>query len=220
MKKKAFVIVGAVVIIAVLGAVLFFVLHRQEKQHVETVSLNGTWLIFQHGNELPREEFMVFTDTNVSYYRNGDSNPAASSAYSIKDGKLSTPDINKNFSIRIISENNIELTESNMTVWRLLLVGDPDVDKSKIIPASVDGVYDVKVVGEEPRHDEKMTFSDSHLSFVQGGKETISSDYFITDNGILHLTTINRDYYVYVNGNNLLFIGVVDNGVWELYKTK
>ena len=70
------------------------------------------------------------------------------------------------------------------------------------------------------RHDETMTFTDSHLFFVQAGKETVSSDYSITDDGVLHLTTINRDYYVYENGNNLLFIGVADNGVWELYKTR
>ncbi|MCR4610781.1 MAG: hypothetical protein K5644_02670 [Lachnospiraceae bacterium] len=220
MKKKTHVILGAIVIAVILGAVLFFVLQGEGNESTEEVSLKGTWLVFQHAGETPRDEFMVFDDTDVSYYQKGDSKPVATSEYSIKNGKLEAPDIEKSFTIRIISDNNVELIEPSTIVWRLLLVGGSDVDITEIVPQNIEGVYDVKVVGEESRQEETMTFTESHLSFVQGGSETISSDYYISEDGILHLMTPDREYYVYVNGNNLLFIGVADNGVWELHKTE
>lgn len=218
MKRKAFLIAGTIFIILVLGGVLFFIWGNSEKQSGKTVSLKGTWLVYQHGEDLSREEFMVFSNDNISYYRKGNAAPIVSSKYSIKDSELNAPDIDKTFSVHIISDNNIELTEPNTVVWRLLLVGDPDIDKTKIIPEKVEGIYDVKVVGEESRYNETMTFKNSHLSFIQNGKETISSNYSVTGDGLLHLTTIKRDYYVYANGRNLFFIGVNDNGIWELYK--
>ena len=220
MKKKTLVIAGAILITVVLGAVLFFVLQDGEKQSEETISLKGTWLVFQHGDDKPRNDYMVFSDNNVSYYRDGDTTPAATSTYSIKDNNLSTPDIEKSFTIQVISDNHVMLTETNTVVWRLLLVGESDADTTKIIPESIEGVYDVKAVDEGKRYNETMTFTDSHLSFVQDGTETISSDYTLSDDGILCLTTINREYNVYMNGNNLFFITAGDITVWELYKTK
>ena len=220
MKKKSFVVIGAILIAVVLGAVLLFVFHGGENQADETISLQGAWLVYQHGDELPRNDFMVFNENSVSYYSNGDSEPAASSMYSIQGSQLSTPDIDKTFSIRSISENNVMLTESNSVVWRLLHIGNSYEDMSNVVPENIEGVYDVKAVGEETRINETMTFADSHLSFVQDGSEIISSDFTISDDGILHLTTIGRDYYVYENGNDLFFIGVSDNGVWELYKAE
>lgn len=220
MKRKTLVVIGAIVITIVLGGVLYFVLKNGEKQQTESVSFQGTWLVFQRGEHYTRDEFMVFTDARVSYYKGEEVTPVASSAYSVKDEKLITPEIERSFTYRKISDNNIEMIESNTIVWRLLLVGDADVDRTKIVPKNIEGIYDVKVVGEKPRQGETMAFTDSHLSFVQGSEDTISSDYFISDDGILHLTTINRDYYLYMNGDNLLFIGSTDNSVWELQRAK
>ena len=220
MKKKTLVVVGALVIAAVIGTVLFFILHGDEEQHSDAFAISGTWLIIQHGEECPRNEFMVFTDTNVSFYRNASSTPAATSAYSIKGNKLNTPDIDKEFNIRVVSEHNIVLIESNTVVWRLLLVGNSNADMNRIVPERVEGIYDVLIVGEEHRQNEQITFTDTHMSLVQDGKETISSDYLITDEGFLRLTTINRDFFVYADDAVLLFVNPDDNCVWELKKAQ
>lgn len=218
MKKKSLVIVGAVVMIAVFAAVLIFVLNGQVGQSENSISLSGTWLVFQHGDALPRDEFLVFSDSNVSYYRSDDSDPSITSTYSIDNTTLSATDIDTAFNIRAISENHVELTETNTIVWQLLLVGDASADRGAVIPQSIEGIYNVNIVGEERREEETMTFTATHLSFVQKGSEAISSDYTLTSDGVLRLMDINRDYYVYANGNNFFFIGTDDNGVWELAK--
>ncbi len=158
--------------------------------------------------------------SNCHYYNGAGDAPAATSAYTLKDGKLTVPDLDRTFSVRVISNNNIDLSEPSTVVWRLLLVGSAEANRTALAPKSVEGVYNVKVVGEQPRYDETMTFENGHLSFVQNGSESISSDYVLTEDGILQLTTIGREYRAYANGDNLLFIGVADNSVWELTRSE
>lgn len=219
MNKKIGYIIGVIAIILVIGAAIWFILSGEEPADTASeIQLDGTWLVYQCGEDMSRTEYMVFSGQTVSDYRNGEAEPFASGTYTFDGSTLEVADMDLTFSVQVISENNIVLTEPNSRVWRLLLVGGTDGVIAPVTAEAIVGEYDVTVVGTEKRTNETITFENNSFSLVQNGAQSAASRYEMTDAHTLSLPDISREYYVYTNGNKLLLIGRADNGVWELVR--
>lgn len=218
MKNKFSIIAGILMIVIVLTVTIGFVSCGPKSDNQVDISLDGTWLVYQRGEDISRTEYLVFKGDTVSDYRDGSAEAFATSSYTLKGNTLSVPDLELTFTVEIISKNNIILTEPNTRVWRLLLVGNTDYNVEAVTSENIVGEYDVVVVGTQPRTNETISFTQTQFSFVQNGTETMSSKYELTNDHMLSLLDMNRQYAVYMNGDNLLFIGLDDNGVWELVR--
>lgn len=219
MKKKIALIVGCVLIVAVAIIVVILIKLGYGNNGDLSLNLESTWIVYQYGADKVDDEYMIFTEDEVLDYRDKKAEPFVKSSYTYKDGLLNMPEINKKFTIKIISNNNIVLVEPDTKEWKMLRVASSDGNIKKIGTKDIVGDYTVISVAGEKRDNEYMSFTETSLVDTRNGKEYIVCDYTLdSETHLLHADQIGKDFIVYMNGNNLLLIDVADRYVWELVK--
>ena len=217
MKKKGFIIAGGILIVAVIVAVICFIISGDKgNTSTSTVELDGTWCVFQYAENKTVNEFLVFNNSSVSDYRDGNEDPFVTSSYTYENGKLVMPDISKEFTVRVVSDNNIVLVEPDTREWKMIKVSNGDRDFKDVTASDLLGEYDVVMVAGEKRSNEVMTFTDSNLIDTRDGKEYISCNYEIFPGHLLKAIDISKEFYIYKNGNTLMLIEKDEGYVWEL----
>ena len=219
MKKRIGLIIGGVLIVAVAIIVIILIKLGYGKDAGTAVNLESTWVVYQYGADKVDNEYMIFTENEVSDYRDGNTDPFVKSSYTYKDGLLNMPEINKEFTIKVISDHNIVLVEPDTKEWKMVRVASSDGNIKKIGAADIVGDYTVISVAGEKGENEFMSFTESSLVDTRDGKEYIACDYNLdSETHLLHADQIGKEFIVYMNGNNLLLIDVADRYVWELVK--
>ena len=216
MKKKSLVIAGGVFIVVVLAVVIAFVIIGGNNTSALEVDLNGTWCVYQYAENKIDNEFMVFNEGVVSDFRDGKEDPYITSSYTYENGTLVMAEISKEFTVRVISDNNIILVEPDTREWKMIKVSNGDRDIKELTPADLIGEYTVVSVAGEPRENEVMTFSDTKITDTRNDEEYLASQYELTSGHSLILNDISKEFYVYKNANAMLLIDKVDGYVWEL----
>lgn len=216
MKKKGIVILGGILIVAVFVVVICFVVFSGKSNATVTIDLNGTWYVYQYAEYKVENEFMVFENGKVSDYRDGSIEPYVSSTYTYEEDSLKMPDISKDFTVRIISDNNIILIEPDTKEWKMIRIASADKEVTAVTPSDLVGEYNVIMFAGEPRNNETMIFTDSMLTDIRDGKEYISCSYEIVSDNLLNALDIKKEYSVFKNGNILMLIDNADNYVWEM----
>lgn len=219
MKKKIALIVGCVLIVAVAIIVVILIKLGYGNNGDLSLNLESTWIVYQYGADKVDDEYMIFTEDEFLYYRDKKAEPFVKSSYTYKDGLLNMPEINKKFTIKIISNNNIVLVEPDTKEWKMVRVASSDGNIKRIDSTAIAGDYTVVSVAGEKKDNEYMSFTESSLVDTREGKEYLSGNYtFDSDTHILQADFIDKAFLVYMNGNNLLMIDTVDRYVWELVK--
>lgn len=217
MKKKGLIIAGGIFIIAVMVAVICFIITGGSGSNpTSTVKLDGTWHVYQYGENKIDNEYMVFNNGSISDYRDGNEDPYITSSYTYENGKLIMPEISKEFTVRVVSDNNIILVEPDTREWKMIKVSDGDRDYKALTPADLVGEYDVVMVAGEKRTNEVMTFTDSNLTDTRDGAKYISCNYEIVSGHLLKAPDISKEFYIYKNGSVLMLIEKDEGYVWEL----
>ena len=218
MKKSILVILGAIAITIVLGGVLLFIGNSATSSNgIVTVDLNGTWYVYQYGSDIVENEIMVFSDGNVFDYRDDSDSPAITSTYTYtSDGILNMHDVSREFTVRIVSENNIILIEPNTIEWKLVRIADPEQKIEEVTNDKLQGQYIVKMVAGEVRTNEEMIFTENQLTDVRDGEEYISCSYEMRSGHLLYAIELSKEYTVFINGTTAMMIDKAANYVWEL----
>lgn len=63
---------------------------------VANIDLCGTWKVLNHAGTPVDNEYLVFDDTTVNDYRDGNTTPYIQSAYTVKGSELNLTDASKN----------------------------------------------------------------------------------------------------------------------------
>ena len=217
MKKKGVIIAGGILIIAVLVAVFCFIITSNNVIfQTPTVELDGTWYVYQYAENKKNNEIMVFINGSVSDYRDGNEDPYITSSYTYENGKLIMSEISKEFSVRVVSDNNIILVEPDTREWKMIKISNGDRDFKDLTTSDLSGEYDVVMVANEKRLNEVMTFTDSNLTDTRDGAKYISCNYEIVSGHLLIAKEISKEFYIYKNGSILLLIEKDAGYVWEL----
>ncbi len=217
MKKKGLIIAGGILIIAVVVAVVCFIITGDSGSNpTSTVELEGTWCVYQYAENKIDNEFMVFNNSSVSDYRDGNEDPYITSSYTYENGKLTMPEISKEFTVRVVSDSNIILVEPDTREWKMIKVSNGDRDINDLTASDLVGEYTVVMMAGEQRSNEVMVFTDSTFTDTRDGEEYLSCKYELTSSNLLKASDISKEYYVYKNSNVLILIDKADGYVWEL----
>lgn len=217
MKKKGLIIAGGILIVAVIVAVVCFIITGDKgNTPTSTVELDGTWCVYQYAENKIDNEFMVFNNGSVSDYRDGNEDPYITSSYTYENGNLVMPEISKEFTVRVVSDNNIILVEPDTREWKMIKVSKGDRDFKNLTASDLVGEYAVVMVAGEKRSNEVMAFTDSTLTDTRDGEKYISCSYEIVSGHLLKAADISKEFYIYKNDNILMLIEKDEGYVWEL----
>lgn len=216
--KRTLVIIGMIFILVVAAGIAVFSLNVTSDNPGQEIDLRGTWFVYQFAEHKIRNEYMVFDDDSVSDYRDGKSLPFMTSTYTYEDNRLILPDVPKEFTVRIISENNIILIEPDTREWKMIRVTLNDQIVEPVTPANLAGEYDVLMLAGEKRSNEIMTFSETQLVDYRDGEEYLSCSYEMKSDHILYAIDLQTEYHIYKSGNYVLLVDIAEGYVWELHK--
>lgn len=217
MKKRGLLFLGGVLIIAVIVAVVCIISFTgNSKNQSNTVSIDGTWRVYQYAENKVDNEFMVFQNGSAADYRDGNNEPYLQSSYKHENGLLTFPDIEKEYTVRIISDNNIIIIEPDTREWKLIKVSNGDRDIKELNAEDLVGEYDVVLVAGEKREEEVAKFTDTTFTDTRKGELFLSCNYELDTGHLLRLPEISKEFTAYKNGNILMLIDKTDGYIWEL----
>lgn len=215
MRKRGLIIAGGILIVAVITAVICLILNT-ESTLAPTVNLNGTWCVYQYAENRQEDEFIVFQDGMATDYRGENEELYIKSAYTYNDSKLLLTDIEKEFTVRVISDNNIIMVEPDGREWKMIKVSNGDRDITNLTAVSIAGEYNVVRVAGIERTNEIMIFTDTAFKNIRNGDEFMFCEYEFVSSQLMKVEDISKEYITYKNGDVLLLIDKTDWYVWEL----
>ena len=216
MKRKILFGLGGLFIVAVLTSVLVFVIGCDTPEPEEKFAIDGIWAVYKNGDYLIENEFMVFDNGIVYDYRDGNEEPFITSSYAYEDGKLNLSEINKQFSVRIVSDCNVYLIEPNTNEWKLVRVADLGEDIPEFTKEKLQGEYQLLSVAGEAKEEEYLTFTQDKFTDVRNGEQYLESKYEIVDGRYLKVTDLNMEFYAFKYKDTLLLVQKEVGYVWEL----
>ncbi len=231
MKKKALYISCAAVVVAAIAVMLIFVLSGNNDENYpnnkEPVDIAGTWEVAAVvQNEIPTfvdNEFMKF-DTDKAYsYKNSNSEPYASSSYSIsEDNILSLPDIGREYTIDNKNADYIRLYESAEKYMVLIRYPNLDMSAVEMTPETIVGRWRVEYRNGDPV-DEILEFTNDTLNdYRNGSKDPVStSPYSWKDDDSIFADKWNKEFECHKLSDTRIVCIESDTGfVWVLEKTE
>lgn len=174
MKKKLVMGVASVVVIIAITVLMVFVFSEQNEK--KSFSLRGVWMVAANVTDgvvsIPENEFMVFSDTNVSDYRNGNAEPFAASAYNMSGDVLELPDISRTYRIVQHTDTCISLYTNDTTFISLVQAESEAILKEPFDPNMVEGKWNVTYrPTEKPIVNEYLVFDEGVLKDYRDNSE-------------------------------------------------
>lgn len=229
MKKKLIYSACAVFIIISIAFMAVFVLSGEKQDH-NVADLAGTWKVVasvDSGSVTVKDhEFMVFDSERAYDYRNGDSEPYASSKYKMEEGKdivLELPDLSRKYIMDVKSPNCISLYENPEKL--ICIVRYPNEDRADVEfnPSDLIGKWNVIYRNTEELTDEVLEFSDTELKDYRNeeSEPKLVSSYLWKNSDCLMVEKLNKSFKVYPLSNETLILMEIDTAdLWELEMVK
>lgn len=225
MKKKVLISIGAVVVaVGIVLAVLFAlgVFGGTDAPETEKFSLEGTWIVAAvYNNDVPtfvEGQYMVFTDTDASMYKDDTTTAFATSTYTLDSAnKLVLPEISKEYKVAEKTANCVRLYDT-ATTYTLIIRNDEGLKNAAI--ESLDGKWNITLKGDLLNTGEAMAFTNGSLSYFKSDTpEPIMAEYAL-ENNVISIKSLNLQMNCYkIDEATLIFIeqsGIV----WELSKVE
>lgn len=234
MKKRLFVI-GALVVVAALAGMLYFVFSGDEladNTASAVPNMSGTWKVaanVQSGNTvLPEKEFFVFTDTSADGFRDDTEKAYASSSYTLKPTaeygryELAFSDIGRKYSMAVVTDNYVRLYETSAAYMELIRYANSDMSDNEY---SRDMIEDHWVVAyrntSEQIAEEKLHFVDGILhDYRNGSPDPVASvPYYWNDAGHICVDALGAEMICCPLSDDVIMLIEVGTGyIWELHK--
>lgn len=235
-KKNILFVLGCIFIFIMIGVMLIFVFsgdNGDENNDSTILNVDGNWMVaayIQDGNvTLPNSEFFVFSNNMANAYRGGDTEPYATSSFSLTASsnypnmEMTLSDISRKYTVSAITDNYIRLYESSSVYMELIRYANDDLSIVDVNEDVLIGTWNVvyrntaEVIAEE-----KLQFSDSILNdYRNGAAEPVASvEYYWNDAGYICVDALGVEMSCFPLNEDILFF--VENGtgyVWELHKT-
>ncbi len=232
MKKSVFYIVGAIVILAAIAAMLIFIFTGEDADipnNKVKVDLKGTWqVVAMVQNDIPtfiEKEFMVFDDSKAYSYKNGEKEPALTSAYNVtEDNKLVFSDVSMDYVLDPKTANYVTLYENATKYLVLVKYANADMSEVTYNRENLIGKWDVTYRSVQEPMKEALEFSEVSLNYYRDGAkvETMTSSYAWKDDSFIFTADAWNKELIYreVSEDTIQFIETVSGFVWELKKAE
>ncbi len=228
MKRKILFITGTVIALIAIAIMLAFAFGGKDEPvpQPEPNNLAGTWEVVEIiDNDKPMfldGQFMTFTESEAKSYKDGSKEPFATSSYKLTGNTLKLPDIGREYTVTIDTENYIRLYESP-TRW-MVLIRYPNSDLSPVAPDrdNLKGKWNVLYKASGPVS-EVLEFTDDTLNDYRNGATTpdASSPYSWKNDNTIFAERWNKEFeYHYVSESVIMFIEVDTGYIWELERIK
>ncbi len=228
MRKRIAFSVSIVFIAAAIFAMLFFALSGKGSAEADAVNLSGTWEVaasVENGKAaLAEDEFMVFEAEMAYAYREGSSEPYASSKYEVHSGKeltLRLPDISRQYVIDLKSENYICLYENPESHIRLIRYPDEERKAVKVERSFIVGKWEVVYRNAAEKIDEVLEFGNSELADYRAGSDVpyATSPYSWVGGKCFHAGQLGKTMEVHPLSEDVMILVETDTAeVWELQR--
>lgn len=233
-KKKLLIILAAVFVVVVLAVMLVFALTGNDSGNGdETFDLTGTWKVASYTQAgavtLPDREYFVFSDNTAKAYKEGQAEPYATSSFTLTPGTypswdLKLPDISRNYSVTVVTDNYIRLYESKTVYMDLIRYANEDRSDLSYTQDVVAGNWNVAYRNTaETIVDEKLTFEDGTLhDYRKGAEKPVASvPYYWNEEGHICVDALGAQMSCYPYSEDVLFFVEVGTGyIWEIHRAK
>lgn len=220
-KKKIFIGIGAaIIVIGVIAIVAFLLATGNVENSVANVDLCGTWKVLNHAGTPVDNEYLVFDDTTVNDYRDGNTTPYIQSAYTVKGSELNLTDASKKFSIRTVSVNNLILTETDTTYeWKIIRCDGDGISLPELDQKIIEGTWKVTMQAGNVIENEEMIFENGTITDYRDNKSDayLESPYSWSSERKLYVEKLGLVCTVFPVSEDLIIM--VEDGtgyVWEL----
>lgn len=224
MKKQSVAIcLSAFIIIALVGMITFVFWSSPSKSDT-TVDVTGTWKVaayFSEGNHtLADNEFIVFTESNASLYREG--SVAAVSVYTISDGaKLTLPELSKEYTVERLTDNYIRLCAAKGVYTDLIRYPNDDLSEAPVDLAMVPGTWSVVYRTIDVPVEELLVFTETTIEDYRNGSPEPSdcSTYSWVDKNCLLAEKWGLEIEILqLSANDMFCIETQTGLVWDLHR--
>jgi len=220
MNKKVGFIAGGVVIVAVFAAVIAFVLLRQPEGLTQEPNLIGTWKVYQNADKRLSDEFLTFTANSVDYYKGGVETPFTSATYEMEGTTLTIEALGKEFTVRVLSDHQVILTQPNTIEWKLHRIAENEKMGATLPENTLVGSWDCVMMAGEKRENEVLEFTEATITDTRDGKTFLSTSYAWTAGQTIALEDPSIVFQVYCPSEDVAMLYDINDGyLWELHKS-
>ncbi len=216
--KKVFIGLGIALIVVALVVTGIFLYKTKDEGKDLAFNIEGTWKVLENAGERVDTEFLVFENATASQYRDG--KVVHTSAYTIKGTDVYLKDLDVQYYIHFISENNIVLVNTaDKSELRVIRVGGMDNKTVEDKKAVIIGKWKVVMQGNLPDADnEYVIFTENTFEDYRNGSEEpfISCPYYWDDNGLVHIETMSKIVEIYPVTDDFVIMLDESETIWEI----
>ena len=201
-------IIGLIIMLSILIGIGGYIWRAPVYQDA-TIELDGVWKVYKYNNQAIDQEYIMFEDGSLQYYREG----VMEAEYEVEGNKLSIPSFNKEYQVQGVSENQMVLFEGENRTY-LFRIKDMNevVNKNEIINEWKVLFHDLTVP-----ENETITFSEEKLIDKRNNEVYMELDYSWINDCSIYVHELDCEYEVYPLDENKMML-LEKNGyyVWEL----
>ena len=224
MQKNIFIIVSCVVlVIAAIVGTVFLIETDDLEPETAAIEIQGTWRVYQKGNNNPGYSYFVFDDSKVVNYRDGSLTPAFESEYSLNGMLLGITNLAQDFSVEKKTDS-ILLLYNQTSEYLIVKVKDnehtsiPSFSQSDFL-----GKYSVSLHGNNIFGEEYIEFSGMKFINTRNGSEYVNTTFTVSNNKLSIITAGGAMEFdiVYNDGDVIRFVENGSDGHylgWELVR--
>lgn len=224
MKNKIWVMVGSVIIVlAIVAASIFLMSTKDVKPAATNFELVGTWKLFNYNTAMTDEQYLVFADGVVNGYKNGNSTPSITSAFTYSTGVLKLTDLGIEYKVDEITENYLALYDANVTEYALVRSTGDGIAKQNFDWDLLIGTWDVVLHGKDFVGSEQMVFEKSSVKVYRDGNTApyLDSAYALKESNMLEVSSIGLTLNLcYLDSDRAVLVETHTGYAYELVRHK
>lgn len=225
MKKKVSIGVAATVVIVAIAVLVIFVFSGKNED--KAFDFSGVWKVAVNVSagtaSIPQNEYMVFSEGNVSDYRNGITDPYVTSSYTIAGDVIKLSDISRTYHIVQHTPEYISFYANDSTFMTLIKAENENILNDEFDFQSVSEKWNVTYrPTDTPIVNEYLIFNNGVLSDYRNNSEqpAIEAEYEWNDN-IIKAPALGIEMMgARVATNKIILIDISEGYVWLLTKAE
>lgn len=170
MKNKLYIIIGSIIIVlAIVAAGIFLIATKDVKPSTSSFDFDGTWRLFDSTATTAEEQYLVFENGRVSFYKEKDK-AYLTSDFKYTGGLLELPEADVEFVMNIGTDNCLFLYGPNAVAYTMVrYAGEPFVEPNYNMSLLL-GNWDIVLRGKEARENETLVLEGNTMKNDRNGQ--------------------------------------------------